>query len=127
MLPNLWGGLKCLGGQGSVSTDTCEGAWIPVAIYAVCNFIYNICSLYVVKVCTSGTPLKRQKKLIRSKTIQEISSAVVYIQNTVRLPIVTIAFHLPFVVGSSAMPWDTDSYFTFGGMQNLCLYFDLPI
>lgn len=100
--------------------DMCELAWLPVLGYAFCNFIFNITSLYVIK---------------------ELSSAVVYIQNairydliflrlqdaaadsylhnitlSVRLPLVTVAFHLTFIMGAAALPWDYTSWYLFGGL-----------
>jgi hypothetical protein len=51
-----------------------------------------------------------------SKTILTITSAIVYIQNTVRLPVVAVLFHLPLIMGSGYVPWGDGDYYTFGGL-----------
>jgi hypothetical protein len=66
---NMLDAAKCfLNLETSHADDNCNLAWLPVVGYAVCNFIFNITSLYVIK---------------------ELSSAVVYIQNAIRFD------HLP--------------------------------
>jgi hypothetical protein len=115
---NLWDGMKCYVGINSAADDDCFLAFLPLTGYTITNIGYNIVSLYVIK---------------------ELSSAIMYIQNAVRyvfqqfldqaaltqsprcsfqrrLPLVTIAFHLTFIMGATAEPWNSNSWFLFGGL-----------
>jgi hypothetical protein len=48
--------------------------------------------------------------------LKNLSSAIVYIQNTIRLPLVAIAFHMPWIMYDATIPWGSDDFFTFGGL-----------
>jgi len=92
---NIWEGAMCFVGIPSRAGDDCHWAFAPILGYTVANFLFNLFSLYILK---------------------NLSSAIVYIQNTVRLPIVAIAFHLPFIMGDATVPWGDGDYYTFGGL-----------
>lgn len=91
---NLLDGLLCFAGHG----PNCEWAFYPVVGYTIANLAFNIIALYVMK---------------------DLSSTVMYIQNAVRLPLVTIVFHLSFVMGQS-VKWDNPGY-TFSGLAIILL------
>jgi drug/metabolite transporter (DMT)-like permease len=92
---NIIDGTKCFVGTPSREGDNCHWAFVPVLGYTVANFLFNLLSLYILK---------------------SLSSAIVYIQNTVRLPLVAIAFHIPRIVGTESIGWGSDDFFTFGGL-----------
>eukprot|EP01120_Amphizonella_sp_Union-15-10_P014588 TRINITY_DN7118_c0_g1_i2.p1 TRINITY_DN7118_c0_g1~~TRINITY_DN7118_c0_g1_i2.p1 ORF type:complete len:283 (+),score=25.38 TRINITY_DN7118_c0_g1_i2:2-850(+) len=88
---NLWSGLKCFFGIG----QNCDGVYYPVVAYAITNLTFNIIALFVMK---------------------ELSSAVMYIQNAVRLPLISIVFHIHFVIGNGSLPWSHNDIYTFSGL-----------
>jgi len=92
---NIWNGAKCFVGIATYADDNCHWAFVPIFGYTLANFLFNLLSLYILK---------------------NLSSAIVYIQNTVRLPLVAIAFHLELIMGKDVILWSTDDFYTFGGL-----------
>ncbi|KAF6001456.1 Cg10p [Cyanidiococcus yangmingshanensis] len=72
--------------------DRCAGAWRPVAMYMVANILYNIFGILVIK--HSGATLYAMLM-------------------TLRLPLVSFAFCMPFFMGDEAQPMD---WFDFVGL-----------
>ncbi|CDJ42484.1 hypothetical protein, conserved [Eimeria tenella] len=73
-----------------VPCDSCQGAWIEVFVYVLFNLIYNVCSMLVLKHC---------------------GATVLFLVMTVRLPLTSMAFYSPLIVGDSAVPAKATDFF----------------
>ncbi|CDJ56751.1 hypothetical protein, conserved [Eimeria maxima] len=73
-----------------VACDSCQGAWVEVAVYILFNLIYNVCSMLVLKHC---------------------GATVLFLIMTVRLPLTSMAFYSRLIVGDSAVPAKATDFF----------------
>lgn len=94
-MPNLiYGGSKCLfmledtitthcGLPGEKECDHCHGAWIAVCTYLFFNLFYNIFTMLVIK---------------------HGSAALSFLVATLRMPLASLAFASPAIMGNEAVP-----------------------
>ncbi|CDI80296.1 hypothetical protein, conserved [Eimeria acervulina] len=73
-----------------LACDSCQGAWVEVAVYIIFNLIYNVCSMLVLKHC---------------------GATVLFLIMTVRLPLTSMAFYSKLIVGDSAVPAKPTDFF----------------
>jgi drug/metabolite transporter (DMT)-like permease len=93
---NLWQGFHCfLGIPTNPQYDHCDDAWINVIAYNICHIAFSICMLTLLK---------------------HLSCVVAYLQSAIRLPLITIAFHIPLIMGKDAEPWNAYSWFVWAGL-----------
>jgi hypothetical protein len=52
----------------------------------------------------------------RNVSLQNLSCVVAFLQSAVRLPLITIAFHIPFIMGPDTEKWTQYSWFTWAGL-----------
>eukprot|EP00455_Lapot_gusevi_P035260 TRINITY_DN3903_c0_g1_i1.p1 TRINITY_DN3903_c0_g1~~TRINITY_DN3903_c0_g1_i1.p1 ORF type:complete len:449 (-),score=155.54 TRINITY_DN3903_c0_g1_i1:314-1660(-) len=104
----LINGFKCLGGVNSVvdncwsdkpinglpQCDDCVGAYVPLMTYLLFNCAYNVFIALIVK---------------------HGSAALMYIIMTLRLPLINVAFALPFILD----PPETIKWFTLVGLGTI--------
>eukprot|EP00929_Paragymnodinium_shiwhaense_P049254 TRINITY_DN24857_c0_g1_i1.p1 TRINITY_DN24857_c0_g1~~TRINITY_DN24857_c0_g1_i1.p1 ORF type:complete len:492 (-),score=76.76 TRINITY_DN24857_c0_g1_i1:257-1732(-) len=113
MLVSTVGGSRCLffgenqvflncDFDGMKACDHCPDAWLPVSLYMLFNFAYNIFTMLVIK---------------------HGSAALCFLAATLRMPLSSVAFSSPLIMGSSAVPLKGQDVFVLVMLLlGLCLY-----